>query len=111
MFQESRQVAFEFDLFPNRFHFRPDARVFFDAFLPPSLPTWLAPLPVAFPPPFSSFPQSVDLNASLSFWSSHGTGKVPRKVLEADIDSLISGQVLPYEGYDAFEDEDHFVKF
>ncbi|TFJ82906.1 hypothetical protein NSK_005785 [Nannochloropsis salina CCMP1776] len=38
-------------------------------------------------------------------------GKVPRKVLEADIDSLISGQVLPYEGYDAFEDEDHFVKF
>lgn len=38
-------------------------------------------------------------------------GKVPRQVLEADIDSLISGKILPYEGYDAFEDEDHFLRF
>ncbi|GAB5035252.1 thiol:disulfide interchange protein [Nannochloropsis oceanica] len=38
-------------------------------------------------------------------------GKVPKKVLEADIDSLIAGRALPYEGYDAFEDDNHFVTF
>lgn len=40
-------------------------------------------------------------------------GKVPKRVLEADIDALISngGQDLPYLGYDAFEDEDHRVQF
>jgi thiol-disulfide isomerase/thioredoxin len=37
-------------------------------------------------------------------------GKVPRPVLEADINSLIADQELPYEGYDAFEDESHFLK-
>ena len=49
-------------------------------------------------------------------------GKVPKKVLEDDLDTLISmsnlkynnnnngGQelALPYEGYDAFEEESHF---
>lgn len=40
-------------------------------------------------------------------------GKVPKRVLEADIDALIrdGGQDLPYLGYDAFEDEDHHVQF
>ena len=38
-------------------------------------------------------------------------GKIPKQVLEADLDSLVAGKSLPYEGYDAFEDEDHFVKF
>lgn len=39
-------------------------------------------------------------------------GKVPKQVIEADLDSLLIGQkALPYEGYDAFEDEDHFLRF
>jgi len=37
-------------------------------------------------------------------------GTVPKKVIEADLESLIAGKDLPYEGYDAFEDEDHHVQ-
>lgn len=36
-------------------------------------------------------------------------GKIPKQVMEADLDALLAGSDLPYEGYDAFEDEDHFV--
>lgn len=36
-------------------------------------------------------------------------GKVPKSVIEEDIESLIAGRSLPYEGFDAFEDEDHFL--
>lgn len=42
-------------------------------------------------------------------------GKVPRSVIEADLDALLSQnpqQALPYEGYDAFEDEpERFIRF
>lgn len=38
-------------------------------------------------------------------------GKVPKRVMEADLEALLSDKALPYEGYDAFEDEDHYVRF
>lgn len=41
-------------------------------------------------------------------------GKVPRSVIEADLDALIQDPqgALPYEGYDAFEDEpERFIRF
>lgn len=37
---------------------------------------------------------------------------MPRSVIEADLDALLRGDAgLPHEGYDAFEDDDHFVRF
>lgn len=41
-------------------------------------------------------------------------GKVPKQVIEADIDSLLGskdGGTLPYEGYDAFDDDQRFIRF
>lgn len=35
-------------------------------------------------------------------------GAVPAKVIVSDIKALLKNEVLPYEGYDAFEDESHF---
>jgi thiol-disulfide isomerase/thioredoxin len=35
-------------------------------------------------------------------------GAVPSKVLVSDIKALLKNEELPYEGYDAFEDQSHF---
>lgn len=39
------------------------------------------------------------------------TQQVPRSVIEADLEALLQNAALPYEGYDAFEEEDHFIRF
>lgn len=36
---------------------------------------------------------------------------MPRSVIEADLEALLKdgATTLPYEGYDAFEEDDHFA--
>jgi len=36
-------------------------------------------------------------------------GAVPEKYLQENMNSLVKGKALPYEGYDAFEEESHYL--